>query len=148
MSIEHTPSLASQWIAAFNAHDVATIVSFYHEDAELNDAGMKHPRRGKKAIEAWFTQRFSTMPTITYTPGEYVVVTDQRAVVTWTTYGRSPIPGRRRWLSRLSRPFQVDGVSVFMIEDGLIRSQRGYYDHLAVIQQILPPLRWLLPVRF
>lgn len=148
MPIDHTPSLASQWIAAFNAHDVATIVSFYHEDAELNDAGMKYPRRGKPAIEAWFTQRFSTMPIITYTSSEYVVVTDQRAVVTWTTHGRSPIPGKQSWLSWLSRPFQVDGVSVFIIQDGRIRSQRGYYDHLAVIQQILPPLRWLLPVRF
>ncbi len=143
-----TDSLVSQWIAAFNAHDVAKIVSLYHEDAELDDAGMKHPRRGKSAIEDWFTWRFQTMPSITYTPLEYVCESETRGVVTWTTHSKSPIPGGRRWLSWLSRSFQVDGVSVFMLRDGLIVKQRGYYDHLAVIQQILPPLKYLLPVRF
>lgn len=145
---ESQPSPAQQWIAAFNAHDVEAIVAFYREDAELYDAGMKYPRRGKQAIRAWFEQRFSTMPTITYTPTEYLCASETRAVVTWTTQGQSPAPGGRRWLRWLSRPFQVDGVSIFMLEDGLIVRQRGYYDHLAVIQQILPPLRWLLPVRF
>ncbi|GCE19846.1 nuclear transport factor 2 family protein [Dictyobacter kobayashii] len=141
-------SPAPQWIAAFNAHDVAAIVAFYREDAELYDAGMKYPRRGKQAITDWFVQRFQTMPTITYTPTEYICSSEKRAVVSWTTHGQSPVPGRKPWLGWLSRPFQVDGVSVFKLEEGLIVEQRGYYDHLAVIQQILPLLRWLLPVRF
>ena len=141
-------SPVSQWIAAFNAHDVATIVSLYHENAELNDAGMKRPRHGKQAIEDWFIQRFQSMPSITYTPHEYVCESETRGVVTWTTRSRSPIPGQKRWLAWLSRSFEVDGVSVFLLRDGLIVKQRGYYDHLAVIQQILPPLKYLLPVRF
>lgn len=143
-----TDSLVSHWIDAFNAHDVAKIVSLYYDDAELDDAGMKHPRRGKPAIEDWFTRRFQTMPSITYTPREYIYESETRGVVTWTTRSKSPIPGGRRWLFWLSRSFQVDGVSVFMLRDGLIVKQRGYYDHLAVIQQILPPLKYLLPVRF
>ena len=40
-------SIARAWIAAFNAHDVAAIVSLYAPDAELNDSGMKHARRGR-----------------------------------------------------------------------------------------------------
>lgn len=140
-------SVARQWITAFNAHDVATIVSFYAEDAELNDSGMKYPRQGKKAIAAWFTQRFQAMPTITYVPTKYVCASEEQAVVTWTTHGQTPIPGGRRWLRWLSQPFQVDGVSVFTLQAGLIVQQRGYYDHLAVVEKVLPPLRWL-PARF
>ncbi|GCE05784.1 nuclear transport factor 2 family protein [Dictyobacter aurantiacus] len=147
-SDQDTPSLARQWIAAFNAHDVEAIVALYHQDAELNDAGMKYPRRGKQAIRTWFEQRFSSMPTITYTPNEYLYTSETRAVVAWTTHGQSPAPRGSRWLRWLSRPFQVDGVSVFILSDGLIARQRGYYDHLTVVQQIVPMLRWLLPVRF
>jgi steroid delta-isomerase-like uncharacterized protein len=148
MSDMPTESPVSQWIAAFNTHDVAKIVSLYHDDAELDDAGMKHPRHGKRAIEGWFTKRFQSMPAISYTPIEYICQTETRSVVTWTTRSKGPIPGRQRWLAWLARSFAVDGVSVFVLRDGLIVKQRGYYDHLAVIQQILPPLKYLLPVRF
>ena len=134
----------NQWIEAFNAHNVGAIVSLYTEDAELFDSGMKHPRCGRDEIEHWFRQRFSSMPSITYTLSGPVFMEDRQAVVTWTTSGRSP---RLLGLIWLSRPFQVDGVSVFTLRNGLIYKQRGYYDHLSVLEQILPPLKWILPFR-
>jgi steroid delta-isomerase-like uncharacterized protein len=134
----------NQWIEAFNAHNVGAIVSLYTEDAELFDSGMKHPRRGRDEIEHWFRQRFSSMPSITYTPSEQVFMEDGQAMVTWTTSGRIP---RLLGLTWLSRPFQVDGVSVFTLRNGLIYKQRGYYDHLSALEQILPPLKWILPFR-
>ncbi len=133
-----------QWIAAFNAHDVAALVALYSADAELFDSGMKHPRHGQEEIEQWFLQRFRSMPAITYVPHDQVLVAENRAAVTWTTHGRTP---RRFGLPWLSRPFQTDGVSVFVLREGRIVQQRGYYDHLAVVEQVLPPLKWLLPSR-
>src|SRR5258708_12924264 len=73
--------LVNSWITAFNTHDVAAIVSLYTDDAELFDSGMKYPRRGKEAIERWFTQRFQTMPTISYTPA-YQIISQTQAPVT------------------------------------------------------------------
>jgi hypothetical protein len=29
------------------------------------------------------------------------------------------------------------------MEHGLISWQHGYYDHLQVVEKVLPPLRWL-----
>ncbi len=133
-----------QWITAFNAHDVTTLVSLYTDDAELFDSGMKRPRSGRVEIEQWFTQRFRSMPSIAYVPSDQVLMADNRAAVTWTTSGRTP---RRFGLPWLSRPFQADGVSVFKLQEGRILQQRGYYDHLAVVEQVLPPLKWLLPSR-
>ena len=132
------------WIAAFNAHDVAALVALYTDDAELFDSGMKHPRHGRAEIEQWFLERFRTMPAITYVPHDQVLVAANRAAVTWTTSGHTP---RRFGLLWLSRPFQADGVSVFVLHEGRIEKQRGYYDHLAVVEQVLPPLKWLLPSR-
>ena len=141
LSLQNT---VRQWIAAFNAHDVAALVALYADDAELFDSGMKHPRYGREEIEQWFVERFRSMPSITYIPQDQVLVTVNRAAVTWTTSGRTP---RRFGLPWLSRPFQADGVSVFALQEGRILRQRGYYDHLAVVEQVLPPLRWLLPSR-
>jgi len=142
--VSSVQNIVSQWIAAFNAHDVMAIVAFYADDAELFDSGMKHPRHGRQEIEHWFHERFNTMPSITYTPHDQVLVAANRAAVTWTVNGRTP---RRFGLSWLSRAFQADGVSVFALHEGRIIKQRGYYDHLAVVEQVLPPLK-LLPARF
>jgi len=142
LSLLHPP--VNHWIEAFNAHDAVTIVSLYSEDAELFDSGMKHPRRGRDEIEHWFRQRFSSIPSITYTPSGPVLMEERQAIVTWTTTGRIP---RLLGLTWLSRPFQVDGVSVFLLRNGLIYKQHGYYDHLSALEQILPPLQWIFPFR-
>ncbi|HZO71788.1 MAG TPA: nuclear transport factor 2 family protein [Ktedonobacteraceae bacterium] len=134
----------SQWIEAFNAHDVSAIVALYTDDAVLFDSGMKVARRGRSEIERWFTTRFRTIPSIRYMPNGQVFMEDGQAAVTWTTHGHGPRLLGQPWLAR---PFQVDGVSIFTLRDGLICQQRGYYDHLAVVEQILPPLKWLLPAR-
>lgn len=134
----------SQWIEAFNAHDVGAIVALYTDDVVLFDSGMKAARRGRSEIERWFTTRFRTIPSIRYVPNGQAFMEDGRAAVTWTAHGHGPRLLGQSWLAR---PFQVDGVSIFTLRDGLICQQRGYYDHLAVVEQILPPLKWLLPAR-
>ena len=134
--------LVNQWIEAFNAHDVASIVALYADDAQLFDSGMKYPRRGRSEIERWFARRFSSMPTITYTPANQLFASAYAAVL-WTTRARTPRILGQSWLSRA---FQVDGVSIFTFRDEHIQNQRGYYDHLSSLEQILPPLKWL-PLR-
>lgn len=136
MQTDESLSLVKRWVAAFNAHDVAAIGLLYTDGAELNDSGMKRPRRGRADIEQWFTKRFRTMPTIAYTVHTHIVAGDQ-AAVTWT------VRGINRRLLGIPRKFQVDGVSVFTLRDGLIARQHGYYDHLSAMEQILPLLKWL-----
>jgi uncharacterized protein (TIGR02246 family) len=140
MQTDEVQTLVNRWIAAFNQHNVIAIVALYADDAELFDSGMKHPRYGRAAIEQWFTTRFQTMPTFTYSPNNQLFVPDQ-AVVTWTARARSPRLLGQRWLAR---PFHV---SIFTFQDGLIQKQRGYYDHLSALEQILPFLKWVLPSR-
>ncbi len=136
-------SVVHRWIDAFNRHQVSDLVALYREDAELSDSGMKRKRRGHREIEAWFTSRFRMTPTISYTPhAEFV--SDGQIVVQWTTRGRLERLLGQKWLPR---PFVVDGVSIFRIENGLIQNQHGYYDHLSAVEQTLPPLKWLLPFR-
>jgi len=135
--------LVQRWIEAFNGHDVQAIVGLYADDAELYDSGMRYPRRGRGEIERWFTTRFGTMPSIRYTPKSQIF-SEGQAAVTWTAAGKSPRLLGQTWLSR---PFSVDGVSIFTFGDGCIQRHRGYYDHLTTLEQVLPPLKWVLPRR-
>jgi hypothetical protein len=82
------------------------------------------------------------MSSIQYTPTQFFLRED-RAAVCWIARGYTPPLLRQRWLSR---PFEVDGVSLFLIRSGLISWQRGYYDHLGIAERVLPLLRWL-PLR-
>jgi uncharacterized protein (TIGR02246 family) len=132
-------TLVNSWIAAFNAHDVESIIAHYAEDAELFDTGMKHARKGRHEITSWFTQRFRHMPTIQYTPTQHFF-NETEAAICWLAKGHTPAILGQRWLSR---PFQVDGVSIFLVRSGLISWQHGYYDHLSIVEQVLPPLKWL-----
>jgi len=134
--------VARAWIAAFNAHNAASIVALYTPQAELYDAGMKHRRHGRAEIEDWFVRRFTLLPEITYAPAEEIVE-GERVAITWTVSGYTPRLLGQRWLAR---SFAVDGVSIFAIQAGQIVRQRGYYDHLAVIERAFPFLR-LLPGR-
>jgi steroid delta-isomerase-like uncharacterized protein len=134
--------VARTWIAAFNAHDVASIVALYTAEAELCDAGMKRKRRGRQEIEDWFVQRFRALPEINYAPADEIVE-GERVAITWTVSGYTPRLLGQRWLAR---PFVVDGVSIFSIYAGQIARQHGYYDHLAVVERALPFLR-ILPSR-
>lgn len=129
--------LIDKWIAAFNAHDVATIVTLYMDDAELLDSGMDRPREGRTAIEHWFRWRFRSTP-ITYTPVEQASGEDGQVVVSWIARGRGP-------RALLARPFQVDGKSYFTLRGDRIQKQHGVYDHMSVLKQAVPPLRWLPP---
>src|SRR5579884_2655382 len=130
----------SRWIEAFNAHDVTAIVRLYKNDAELCDSGMGRPRRGYGEIERWFRWRFSSMPTISYTPQAQRRREGGQIVVRWTAKGAGPRFFRSE---RFSRSFQVEGESCFTVRDGLIVRQRGTYDHLSVLRQIIPLLKWL-----
>jgi steroid delta-isomerase-like uncharacterized protein len=141
-------ALVLQWIEAFNEHNVSALVALYTNDAELFDPSMKRPRRGRKEIERWFANRFQSMPSIAYIPAShlfplYHLYEEAHAVVTWTACGKSP---RLLGLAWFSRPFKVEGVSIFTFHEGLIQRQRGYYDHLSLVEQILPALK-ILPAR-
>lgn len=141
---EQSRVLVERWIEAFNDHNVEGIILLYAEGAELLDSGMKHARSGKEEIKQWFTGRFQGLPTLTYTPTAQLFGESQVAV-TWIARGNGPRLLGQKWLTR--RKFEVSGVSIFAIEDGQIKKQHGYYDHLSVAQQLLPILKRLLPIR-
>ncbi|GCE13794.1 nuclear transport factor 2 family protein [Tengunoibacter tsumagoiensis] len=128
-------SLVKQWVDAFNTQNTRALVALYTPDAVLFDTGMRSARRGQQEISIWFTRRFRTLSNLCYTPTGPLLQTEAQGALPWRVQGQGPSLFGQRWPGR---SFQVDGLSLFTFKADLIHQQRGYYDHLSVIEQLLP----------
>ncbi|MFZ1686428.1 MAG: nuclear transport factor 2 family protein [Flavobacteriales bacterium] len=73
MPAERNRSIAIEWFAAFNAHDLDALLSLYADDAQHYSPKLKvrEPRtsgfiRGKDALRAWWRDAFDRLPTLNY----------------------------------------------------------------------------------
>jgi hypothetical protein len=73
MSTDILLKIARKWFAAFNAHDIDSLLALYHDDAVHYSPKLKMRRpetngliEGKAALRAWWTDSFERLPTLTY----------------------------------------------------------------------------------
>ncbi len=99
------------WITFFNNADVEGLESLYAEDA-LNHQMPNEPVKGKKAIGKMFRNEFTASPFMNCIPVQ-IIEEGEWAVLEW----RDP------------KGFQ--GCGFFQVKDGLIQTQRGYWDRLS-----------------
>lgn len=66
-------SIATNWFAAFNNHDLEALLSLYHDEAEHYSPKLKvrQPEtkgliKGKAALRAWWKDSFKRLPTLRY----------------------------------------------------------------------------------
>ena len=71
---EQAEAIADEWIAAWNAHDVARVLSHYSDDFEMQSpkiaAVVGEPTgvlRGKPAIEAYWRKAMAAVPGLHFT---------------------------------------------------------------------------------
>ena len=100
-----------KWVEAFNKADVITLESLYAEDA-INHQLPNQPVIGMKAIGQMFRNEFAIAPDMHCIPIQ-IIEEDQWAVLEWKD------------------PKNFQGCGFFEIKDGLIHTQRGYWDKLS-----------------
>ena len=73
MLAERNCSIAYQWLAAFNAHDVEALLALYADDAQhyspklkARQPGTKGLIRGKDELRAWWADAFQRLPSLNY----------------------------------------------------------------------------------
>lgn len=66
-------SIALQWFAAFNTHDLETLLALYADDAQHYSPKLKLRQpatngliNGKPALRAWWQDAFDRLPTLRY----------------------------------------------------------------------------------
>jgi len=73
MTPEELAHIAERWIDAFNRHDLESLLSLYHEDAEHYSPKLKvrQPEtkgyiKGKAALRSWWKDAFDRLPSLHY----------------------------------------------------------------------------------
>ena len=103
-----------QWVEIFNTGDADKIAELYHENA-VNHQVVTEPIKGRKAIHEMFEKEFASAEMICiivniFEDGEW-------AILEWKD------------------PLGLRGCGFFMIQDGKIKLQRGYWDKLSFLRQ-------------
>ena len=103
-----------QWIAAFNKADIDALVNLYAEDA-VNHQMPNEAISGRRAIAQMFRDEFSAAPQM-HCIAIQIIEEGDWAVLEWRD------------------PKGLRGCGFFEVKDGLIRTQRGYWDKLSFLK--------------
>lgn len=75
MAAQDNTSIANEWFAAFNAHNLEQLLALYTDDAQHYSPKLKMRRpetnglvTGKPALRAWWQDSFDRLPTLAYIP--------------------------------------------------------------------------------
>jgi ketosteroid isomerase-like protein len=119
MSSTLTISIAHQWFAAFNQHDLEKLLALYADNAQHYSPKLKlrQPETnglisGKDALRSWWRDSFERLPSLRYEPTKFIA-DDERVFMEYTRY----VDGE-------------DGMTVgevLEIKDGLIVASRVYH---------------------
>lgn len=125
-------AFASEWIEAWDSHDVDRILTYYTVDAFYEDVpnvenGWAVPMRGHQMIRESLVETFEEMPDLgfefvsAFGPGDRMVV---EWIMTGTRY--RDFSGR----------FSIRGVSVIKLNGDKIASVSDYYDAYLLLSQL------------
>lgn len=123
---------ARAWLDAFGSHDIDRLLTYYTDDALLEDVTIVEsrgiaPARGHRMIREFLVPMFEEMPDLAF---EFVSASSagDRMVVEWVMTGT-----RYR---HFSGSFSIRGVSVIELAEGKIASERDYYDAYLLLSQL------------
>jgi ketosteroid isomerase-like protein len=113
-------STLEQLVAAFNAHDLDSIMTFFHEDCELLMPRGKDPWGtryvGKAAVRQGLATRFAGVPDVRYGEAEHWVA-GSLGVSRWLLTGTTMVGDKLR----------VRGVDLYESRDGKITRKDSYW---------------------
>jgi ketosteroid isomerase-like protein len=115
-----TESILKALIAAFNAHDLDKIMTFFGDDCELRMPRGKEPYGqryvGKAAVRAGLASRFEGIPDVRYTDDKHWI-SGNIAVSSWLLTGTT----------KAGEPVRVRGIDLLEFRNGKITMKDSYW---------------------
>lgn len=119
-----------EWVNYFNTREPEKLASLYHEDATNLQIAVGVPLVGREAMLKDFREFFANIPD-NFTNLEQLIINGDRVTIEWTGGGTFKPTGKS---------FTMQGCGFFLIVDGKIKSQRGYWDMAKWCKAIGVPL--------
>jgi steroid delta-isomerase-like uncharacterized protein len=129
----------SEFIEAWNAHDVRRVTSYYSPDYEESDVGQTSPQHGPDAVRRYLLYYFRAFPDLHVTVNQVLEDTDSVALF-WTWRGTHK--GRFMHIPATGRLVTVRGASLLIFEGGKIRRTERVWDLAGLLRNLglLPEL--------
>ncbi len=120
--------------AAWNAHDVEKIATFYTDDCIKEDIAIGKSTRGKKEMKALITGAFTSMPDMNI---KLVTIFDSgnSAATEWIMSGSysNDYPGMS---PATGKNFSVRGATIMELHNGKISRTSDYWNFASFLQQV------------
>lgn len=128
-------TLVRAFIESWNKHDVDKLISLFSENCRYEvvpDGGVFSSRQ---EIARYAKSTFSGIPDSEIIPVKFIV-NDSLAVVEWIWRGTNTVGWPNAGIKATNKHFEVRGVSILEIENGLIKRNRDYWDWNTFIKGI------------
>src|SRR5262245_17906221 len=121
------------WEDAWNRHEPEALAALYHDDAVNHQVAFGEPRVGRAAMLEDFRAFFTAFPD-SFTRVEVLLIDGARAAVEW--FGGATWLGEFAGRAPTGAVFTLRGCGFFVVTDGKIRFQRGYFDRATGFGQL------------
>ena len=122
----------NDWEPDWKARNPERLANWYAEGATVNSPMFKRLNRRKEITESYY-RLFETFPDWTIVNEEPLVDGDRAALPFRAT---ATHVGEFMGLAGTGRKFQIEGVRIFRMGDGLIQDERRMYDFTSFLIQI------------
>jgi len=129
--------LIDRYNAAWNAHDVETIVSLHTEDSVFENHVTGDVNVGREEIGRAISGIFSVFPDLSFETRR-AYVRDDLVVQEWTARGTHEGPMTRSGIEvqPTGRKVEYKGMDVIPIRDGLVARKDVYSDSITLLRQL------------
>jgi steroid delta-isomerase-like uncharacterized protein len=132
VSADDTRNLFETHQRAWDARDAEALTQHHHEDGTIISPIFRTVRGRREILES-YRSLFSTFPDWTY-KGQQLVVDGNRVAQPFTV--QATHSADFMGLAGSGRRFEIEGVRVFEMTDGLIAHERRYYDFTGMLIQL------------
>lgn len=129
--------IADEFNAAFNAHDVEKLGSFFTDDVNYWEANLPEAIHGREAVKAHMRQNWETFPDATIKVINRVVSGDWVAdEVEWTGTNKGPIKLPDQTIPATGKQAKSWAVALVESSEGKVANMRIYYDNISFMAQL------------
>jgi steroid delta-isomerase-like uncharacterized protein len=127
--------VSDRYTDLINAHDAEGIAALFADDGVLVDPGGEH--RGRDAIAAYWEGFFQAFPDI-HGQDDFEAESGDTAINEWSASGTNtgPLEGPEGTIPATGKGVTLRGCDAVTVRDGLIQSQRVYFDQLSFMTQL------------
>jgi steroid delta-isomerase-like uncharacterized protein len=121
------------WVAAYNARDADVLAALYEPSCQSTQVAFGEALHGREAVRADARALFRAFPDI-WTRADQLFEDGEWGIIEWQGGGTFLGPSGPH--APTGRSYSMQGCGFFHIPNGLIRTQRGYFDRYTWFSQV------------